>query len=177
VPALGWIGTTASISEAGEFIAVVRFESEAAARLNSDRPEQGEWWAETARHFEGDAIFHDCADVDILLDGGSDDAGFVQIAQGHAKDVARVRALNAHLETWRRAHRPDVIGGTVAWHGDGGFTETVYFTSEAEAREGERKPRPADATAHFDEWLSLVDGLRSTGSPDPWFQSAVRVTS
>lgn len=77
VPALGWIGTTAGISEADEFIAVVRFESEAAARLSNDRPEQGEWWAETARHFEGDVIVHDCADVDILLDGGSDDAGFV----------------------------------------------------------------------------------------------------
>ncbi len=75
VPALGWIGTTAGISEADEFIAVVRFESEAAARLSNDRPEQGEWWAETARHFEGDVIVHDCADVDILLDGGSDDAG------------------------------------------------------------------------------------------------------
>ncbi len=64
----------------------------------------------------------------------------------------------------------------MAWHGDGGFTETVYFTSEADAREGERKALPADAKAHFDEWLGLVGGLRSIDLPDPWFWSAVRVT-
>ena len=30
----------------GTFVALARFESAEAARRNSDRPEQGEWWAE-----------------------------------------------------------------------------------------------------------------------------------
>jgi len=32
VPALGWLGTTAGISDKGQFVAVMRFESEVAAR-------------------------------------------------------------------------------------------------------------------------------------------------
>ena len=34
-----------------------RFESEEAAQANSDRPEQGAWWAETAKVFDGEATF------------------------------------------------------------------------------------------------------------------------
>jgi len=40
--AIGWLGTTAGVSGDGGFIALARFESEEAARRNSDRPEQGQ---------------------------------------------------------------------------------------------------------------------------------------
>ena len=49
----GWLGSTAGVTEDGRFIALARFESEEAARRNSDRPEQDRWWAETARLFTG----------------------------------------------------------------------------------------------------------------------------
>lgn len=47
--ASGWLGSTAGVTEDGRFLAVARFESEEAARRNSNRPEQGQWWAETSR--------------------------------------------------------------------------------------------------------------------------------
>ena len=67
----------------------------------------------------GEVTFHDCRDVDVLLDGGSDDAGFVQIMQGRAKDQADMRSRQSAIEPALREVRPDLLGGTIAWHGDG----------------------------------------------------------
>jgi hypothetical protein len=65
--AIGWLGSTAGVTEDGRFIALARFESEAAARANSDRPEQDRWWPETARLFSADPTFKDSNDVTVDL--------------------------------------------------------------------------------------------------------------
>ena len=132
----GWLGTTSGFTADGGFIAVVRFESEAAAQANSQRPEQGEWWSTVAPTFDGDVDFKNCPEVDTFGAGGSDDAGFVQIMIGHA-DRAQLAPLAQELDAMLSQMRPDVIGGTVAWPGDGSFVQTVYFTSEADARKNE----------------------------------------
>jgi hypothetical protein len=98
---------------------VVRFDFEELARRNSDRLEQDRWWAQTADCFTSEVSFQDCPEVDAFLGGGADQAGFVQVIQGQAADVERLRAAAGQLDTLLRALRPDVIGGTVAWHGDG----------------------------------------------------------
>ena len=59
----GWLGSTAGVTGDGRFVALARFESEQAARRNSERPEQGAWWAETAKCFDGQATFLDCPQV------------------------------------------------------------------------------------------------------------------
>src|SRR3954452_2468637 len=79
--AAGYLGTTGGVTDDGRSIAMVRFESEDAARAHSVRPEQGAWWNETAKAFSGDVTFRDCHDVDTMLGGGSNDAGFVQVIQ------------------------------------------------------------------------------------------------
>ena len=61
--AAGWLGSTAGVTEDGRFIALARFESEEAARRNSDRPEQDRWWAETAQLLTGEATFKDSSDA------------------------------------------------------------------------------------------------------------------
>ncbi|HZC25534.1 MAG TPA: hypothetical protein VE287_00840, partial [Actinopolymorphaceae bacterium] len=38
--ATGWLGSTAGVAKDGTAVAMVRFESAAAARANSERPEQ-----------------------------------------------------------------------------------------------------------------------------------------
>ena len=52
---IGWLGTTAGVTDDGTFVALARFESEEAARQNSDRPEQSAWWEETVSLFSGGA--------------------------------------------------------------------------------------------------------------------------
>jgi len=170
--AVGWLGTTAGVTDDGTFIALARFESEDAARRNSERPEQGQWWSETAKLFNGDVSFHDCRETVTFGRGGSDSAGFVQVIKGRTSDAARLRALNEQAESAWDDFRPDVIGGVVALHGDGGFTNAVYFTSEQEARAGESKEPPAELKALMDEQMSLYEGEMSfLDLRDPWLSS------
>src|SRR5262249_61364685 len=117
--AAGWLGTTGGVTDDGRFIALARFESEDAARRNSERPEQGRWWSETGKLFIGDVAFHDCPETTTFGRGGSDSAGFVQVIKGSVRDVARMRALNEQADAAWGDYRPDVIGGVVALHGDG----------------------------------------------------------
>jgi hypothetical protein len=151
----GFLGFTSGVTADGDMITVVRFESPEAAKVDNDLPEQGAWFEETSKAFDGEVTFHDCRDVDVLLDGGSDAAGFVQIMQGRAKDQADMRSRQSAIEPALREVRPDLLGGTIAWHGDGGFTQVAYFTSQPEARKNEQ----AMATsAVFEEFMSLIDG-------------------
>jgi hypothetical protein len=168
----GWLGTTGGVTPDGTAIAVVRFESEEAARRNSDRPEQQQWWAEASKHFAGEVTFHDCPETVTFLDGGSDDAGFVQIIQGRSSNVGRLMELMEQSSEALRELRPDVIGGSVALHGDGGFTQVVYFTSEEAAREGERKETPPEMKAMDDEAMSLFGEATFFDLPQPWMFSA-----
>lgn len=156
--ATGWLGSTGGITDDGRAIAVVRFESEEAAQRNSQRPEQDRWWAETSKLYEGEATFTDSTDVTLDLHGDPDQAGFVQIMQGHTTDSDRARQLmNADSDKWA-AFRPDIIGTVSIGHPDGGYTMVIYFTSEEEAREGERKEIPAELHATMEEMDRLSVG-------------------
>ena len=137
--ARGYLGYTGGITPDGRSINLVRFESAEAAQANSDRAEQAAWWNETAKAYDGDPTFNDCSEVDTWAGGGSDDAGFVQVVQGRAKDQDEMRSNIAEMEATIRERRPDILGMTIAWHGDGGgFTQAVYFRSEEETRQQEK---------------------------------------
>jgi hypothetical protein len=154
--ARGFLGSTAGTDDSGNFIACARFESEEMARANSDRPEQGRWWAETEKYFDGEVRFYDCTEVDEVLGGGSDDAGFVQIIQGTARDKEAVKGLDSESEGTIREERPDVLGGYTVWQGND-FTSVNYFTSEEEAREGEAKSQTQEFA---DKFSQLVDNVK-----------------
>jgi hypothetical protein len=168
--AKGYLGTTGGVADDGTAIVLARFNSEEAARANSDRPEQGAWWNETAKYFDGDPTFRNCTEVDTTLAGGSDDAGFVQVMQGRATNRDRLRELEAQFLPRMTEQRPDVIGSLRGWDGDM-FTETIYFTSEADARKGESS-MPEDGAQDFEEYASLVEGLTYIDLKDPWLHSA-----
>lgn len=169
--AVGWLGMTAGVSEDGQFVALVRFESEEAARANSERPEQDAFAQEMSGHFEGDVTFVDCREVDLFLGGGSDEAGFVQVMQGRA-DREKLLSFTSGMEEALKRLRPDVLGGIIAWHGDGRFTQAVYFRSEAEAREGEGRDVSGEDTAGRDEMMSLLQDLTYIDLKEPWLHSA-----
>lgn len=170
--ATGYLGSTFGVTADGDAVGVARFESAEAAARNSDRPEQGEWWAETEKLFSGPVTFHDSSDVDVFLAGGSDAAGFVQVMQGRVNDLARAKELEAKANETMPTLRPDVIGSVRARYGDNEFTEVVYFTSEAEARTGEAKPMADEDAAEFADWQDVVQVSRYYDITDPWFFSA-----
>jgi len=140
----GFVGSTAGVSADGEVVTIARFADEDAARRNSDRPEQGEWWAGMEKLLD-EPRFAESSDVELLHGGGSNDAGFVQVMEGTCSDPDRLRSTIADAERMLKEHRPDLIGVLTAFH-DGRFTQVNYFTSEAEARENEKKDPPPEAT-------------------------------
>ena len=156
--AVGWLGSTGGTTEDGRFIMVARFESEDAARRNSERPEQSQWWAETEKLFDGGATFQDSTDVTLDLQGDPNQAGFVQIMQGRGTDPERAKQLMAQDSDKWAAVRPDVIGSVAVGHDEGAYTMVMYFTSEAEAREGERKEIPPELQANMEEMNKLSIG-------------------
>jgi hypothetical protein len=166
--AAGFLGTTAGVTSDGRAIAVVRFESAAAASANSDRPEQGDWWAEMEACYDGDVSFAESEDVQEFLGGGSDDAGFVQVMKGHDIDRASLARLDRAFEEHAPTFRPDIIGGLRVWtEPDAGY-DVTYFTSEAEARAGESKPLPPE----FDEVAGDMERLMANTEffdlGEPW---------
>ena len=159
---VGWLGSTGGVADDGRFIAVARFSSAEAAGRNSGRPEQSRWWEETEKLLDGPARFSDSEDVTVDLRGDPDTAGFVQVMQGRVTDPDRARELMARMPSdAMAAHRPDVIGSLSIGHADGEWTQVLYFTSEADAREGERKDTPPELQAVMDEMITL-----SKGPPD-----------
>ncbi|MDQ1423283.1 MAG: hypothetical protein QOD72_781 [Acidimicrobiaceae bacterium] len=168
--ATGYLGSTGGVADDGATIVLARFENEEAARANSDRPEQGAWWNETAKYFDGDPTFRNCREVDTTLAGGSDHAGFVQVVQGRATNRDRLRELEAEFMPKIIEQRPDVIGSLRGWDGDH-FTEAIYFTSVAEARKGE-STMPDDGAQDFAEYQSLVEGITYIDLKDPWLHTA-----
>jgi hypothetical protein len=164
----GWLGSTTGITEDGWSITVVRFASEAQARRNSDRPEQREWWRDASQHLARIAV-HDASKVHTYGEGGADEAGFVQVIQGHIDDLERMAILGRDQEKVRAGEAPHILGMTVAEHTDrpGGFTQIVYFTSEQDAQQFQPEPTiEADEPAQ-EERRSLMTNLRSFDLRDP----------
>jgi len=160
------------VTEDGRFVALARFESEEAARRNSARPEQDQWWMETAKLFTGEVTFRDSSDVTVDVNGDPDQAGFVQVMQGRGSDPERARELMGQNPDDWAAFRPDVIGSVAVGHEGGAYTMALYFTSEQAAREGERKEPPPQLKAQMEEMNQL-----NIGEPEffdlrrPWLSS------
>ncbi len=168
--ATGWLGGTYGFTDDDMFVAVIRFESREAAMANSARPEQGEWAGRMTALLDGPAEFHDCDDVTLMMDGGSDSAGFVQVIRGQVSDPSRLKELMADT-TMLHELRPEILGATLAFEDDGTFTETIAFTDEASAREGERKEMPGmpeEVRSTLDEAMA---GATFYDLHHPWFAS------
>jgi hypothetical protein len=169
----GWLGTTAGVTDDGYVIGVARFESAEAASRNSGRAQQGEWWSGVEKLFTQGAEFHNCSEVGVGRRGGSDEAGFVQVLQGRTADVARLRATLSWLDREFPDARPDLLGYLTAVHDDedGAFTQIAYFTSEQEARAGERSEMPAEAAEVLREEMDLLQDVRYYDLREPWLHT------
>ena len=158
--ATGYLGVTSGVTDDKRFVTLVRFETEKDAIANSERPEQGKWFAELSENIT-DVTFHSCNRVETLFGGGNDDATFIQVMQGRIKDRAKADAMFSHAadaEKMLQGVRPDVIGEIIAIHDDGDtYTDVVYFSSEGEARTNEAKAMPADAQAMIAEMDAALE--------------------
>ena len=168
----GWLGSTSGITDDRRLFVLVRFDSEQTAKANSDKPEQGQWWAEMEKLLDGEATFQDSSEVYVDIRGDLDTAGFVQVMDGQTRDPERSKQLMAQTQQARIALRPDILGQVVVGHDEGKFTLVIYFVNEEAARRGERQEIPQELQDAMQEMMSLA-----VGSPEyldlrmPWLDS------
>jgi hypothetical protein len=157
--AAGWLGSTAGVTDDGQAVVVARFESVDAAVRNSRRPEQSAWWEATAQLFDGEVAFQDSEDVTVETVGDPDGAGFVQVMAGQVTDYERAKEVMGQLPLEAMAQRrPDILGTLMIGHDEGKWTQVIYFTSEAAAREGERQDPPPEFGAMMEELTRISLG-------------------
>ena len=167
--ATGFLGSTAGVTDDGVGFAIARFESAAAAKANSDRAEQGAWWRETEKCYEGPVSFTESEDVEQFLAGGSNSAGFVQVMKSSGSPSrAEVNELDKQFEKHAATMRPDLIGGLRIWTAENSAVEVNYFTSEAEARANEKKEPPAELAALFEKYGNVIANTEFLDLRDPW---------
>jgi hypothetical protein len=164
----GFLGTTAGVAADGHAIAIVRFDSADAARANSARPEQGAWWAEMERCYEGEVSFAESEDTEMFLAGGSDDAGFVQVMKSGDVDREVLARLDGLFESRAAELRPDLIGSMRVWTAPRSGYDVSYFTSEAAAREGESQPPPPEFEEVAADFEAMVANTEFIDLSDPW---------
>jgi hypothetical protein len=165
--AIGYLGGTYGVTDDGDFLGIIRFASREDAMANSARPETSAFAEKMGALMDGPVQFHDCGDVTTWLDGGSDDAGFVQVITGKVDDPAPIKAMATDTGDLR-AMRPEIIGGTLAISDDGNYFQTVYFTDEESARKGEQLEPPEEIRAELE---SMMAGASYFDLHRPWFTS------
>ena len=164
--AIGYLGVTAGVAAGGKAFTIVRFEDEASARANSERPEQTAWFEKhLASAYDGQPTFTESSDVSEFMGGGSNDAGFVQVMKISGVDRQKLEALDEVFEKYA-PERPDIIGGLRAWTGPDSCVDVMYFTSEAEARKGEQAEAPEGLQEAMAEFGSIAQ-TEFIDLPDP----------
>ncbi|MEY2468357.1 MAG: hypothetical protein QOF21_1055 [Actinomycetota bacterium] len=165
--ATGYLGVTSGVTDDGKGISIVRFESADAARANSERPEQGAWFAEMAKCYDGEPTFSESSDTEEFMGGGNDSAGFVQIMKTPGGlDRDRVHAMDAAFEKFA-GERSDLLGMFRAWTGPDSAIDIAYFTSEADARAGESKEMPPEMQKLMADFGDMMQGTEFLDLKDP----------
>lgn len=164
--AIGYLGVTAGATKDGQTIAIVRFEDEASARANAERPEQTAWFEGMAKLYDGELTFTESSDVTEWLGGGSDDAGFVQVMKSTGVDRATVERMDEAMEPFA-SERPDLLGGLRIWTGADACIDVAYFTSEDEARKGEQAELPDELKELMGQFQSGMGETEYLDLTDP----------
>ena len=165
--AAGFLGLTAGISDEGDFVAVARFAS----------PGGDAWWAALEPWLAGPPTVRASSEVELLLGGGSDEAGFIEVIEGHATDRHRFMVLERQLEQRFAAERPDFLGSQIIWWADGSWLEVAYFTSEDDLRAADARGLSPEVEELVSAWegvarpsaqLDLADPFLSSGDAMVW---------
>ncbi len=164
----GWLGTTAGVSGDGDFIRLARFESQALAEHIASRPEQVDWWAQTAELFTGEVSVTGSSAAYLDRGGASPEARFVQVIQRRVRDLSRARQILKEISPLVAQVRPEDIGTLIVEHDGDRFTVAVYFTCEHEARGTERAPAPALRALREEQNALGVEPPRFYDLRQPW---------
>ena len=79
--------------------------------------------------------------------------------RGKVNDVAKAQELDKRMaDSMPEDFRPDMIGGTSGYNDSGDSPSTMYFTTEAEARKGEKEMERGARCPRWPNGVEIVDG-------------------
>jgi hypothetical protein len=167
-PTAGTSDITAGVTDDGRFIAVTSFESEESARAA-----HGDWHGV----LDGQVSLRSGTRTHLFAPGERSCARFVQVVQGQVTDLVEACRHLDSLQQALAARLPCLLGTMTVEHDDERFTRVLYFSTEEEARAGERDV-PAEAR-HRDEPARrlLVGPPEFLDLRDPWLQLAPQTSS
>jgi hypothetical protein len=116
---------------------------------------------------DGPMEFHDCDDVTLFLDGGSD-AGFVQVIRDKVDDADRLKGMLADT-TMLHEMRPEIIGGTLAMNPTARLPRPSPSPTSRAPEPGETLEPPLEVRAELEY---AMQGARFYDLHHPWFESA-----
>jgi hypothetical protein len=158
-PTAGIANITAGVTADGRFIAVTTFEPEGSAKAAD-----GDWHSA----LDGQVTVRTGTRTDLFAPGDLWRAGFVQVVQGQVTDLVQARRHTASLQAELAAHLPCLLGTLTVEHDAERFTRVLYFSTEEEARAGERD-MPAAVRRREEPALRLLVGpLEFLDLRDPW---------
>lgn len=154
--AAGYLGSTGGVTVDGTAVIMACFSDEQTAMANSGRSEQDQWWQETERLFTSPPTFRNTTDVASWGSGPSTEAGFVQVMEGRTSNRERYEELSRMGDEQVESMRSDVLGGMTAWFDGDEYVQFIYFTSEEEARAGERAMNDQEWPQEMKEMIDLA---------------------
>ena len=97
----------------------------------------------------------------------------MQVVQGSVSDLDRARGRLHALQEALKVHRPCLLGTVTIEHDAGRFTRALYFSTEEEARAGERSVPPPELRRRDDEARELLVGpIEFLDLREPWLYAA-----
>ena len=151
--ASGWRDTTGGTTAQGEVVAVTRFSSARDAQRTLSLPQHRSWWDATLAELDGEADVMESDDVTPPESVVDPSAGFVQMMMATVADRPGVERVEEEIDEPFKRWRPDLLGGYRVWMLGSRLLAVDYFTSEAEARAGERRQPPPEVAEAMPRWL------------------------
>jgi hypothetical protein len=171
-PGVGLAAITAGTTHDGEFIAVLQFDSEDAARANSDRRKQDRWWADICAVLDGEVTVRNGMRTEVFLAGDLRRAEFVQVVQGRVSNRDRAREHLHSLQETLKVHLPALLGTVTIELEASRFTRALYFSTENEARAGEVEMPPELRTRDQEARQLIVGPVKFLDLREPWLYAA-----
>jgi len=170
--AVGLVGGTAGATQDGEFIAVLQFDTEEAALVHTDRRKQDRGFVDLCAALDGEVTVRDGVRTEVFLAGDVRQADFVQVVQGRVSDLDRARECLHALQEVLKVHLPALLGSVTVEHGAGRFTRVLHFSTEDEARAGERQMPPGIRERDQEARQWIVGPVEFLDLREPWLWQA-----
>lgn len=100
-------------------------------------------------------------------------AGFVQLMLATVRDRAVVQRLEEETADGFARWRPDAVGAYRVWLPGKRMLAVDYFTSEEEARAGERREPPPEVTEAMPRWFEQMRDVQWFDLQQHWIARSV----